>query len=357
MAGVHRGDVRAAGAGRGCALLLAALSLLAELPGGGAKKLTAMERMWNHPNYAFQDYKKPGTEYDSASTPPSSEDTWHKIEDPPLLPGQKLKKKYRATERIKPPHWIRSEDPDHPNMRIYIDERNANTANMEPENTYWKDHDSNFESGDGMDAVRMCELRNSSEASDFFWQQLEGFDVEGYRDHKYEATAERYGLQDINKFDHMIPKLWFEPPSTASEEEVMREFEADAYAPHGKDVQPHDGHPFCVKCEMLLGVGRPELGLAEDWGDARCRFCGFLNLADPKGRLLNEPLVDALELPPADMMLAASRDAITGYMNRVDEINPEDTVEMRRETEQRCEACGHKRAYYWTAQTRSADEG
>jgi hypothetical protein len=80
---------------------------------------------------------------------------------------------YRATHPIKPGHWIRSEDPDHPvsaslpssfleaclrdgllflchdlfvvprqNMRIHVAEKDAHRANLLPENSYWKDHDS-----------------------------------------------------------------------------------------------------------------------------------------------------------------------------------------------------------------------
>ena len=48
----------------------------------------------------------------------------------------------RPTAILKPKHYIRSADPAHPEMRTYIDEDNAMSANLLPENSYWKDHDS-----------------------------------------------------------------------------------------------------------------------------------------------------------------------------------------------------------------------
>lgn len=54
----------------------------------------------------------------------------------------KSKAKYRADGIIMPAHAVRSADPDHPDMKTYIDRESAHTMCLMPENTFWKDHDS-----------------------------------------------------------------------------------------------------------------------------------------------------------------------------------------------------------------------
>ena len=55
----------------------------------------------------------------------------------------------RATKMVRAPYWIRSADPNHPKMRTYVDRRKAHTANLVPENSFWKDHDSQVRSSPG----------------------------------------------------------------------------------------------------------------------------------------------------------------------------------------------------------------
>ena len=74
---------------------------------------------------------------------------------------------------------------------------------------------------------------------------------------------------------------------------------AEEEAAEGRAYVAHEGFPFCEQCGSMLGVARPDLGLLEDAGDARCRTCGFLNLHGPGGRLLNDATVDLLELRPS----------------------------------------------------------
>ena len=53
----------------------------------------------------------------------------------------------------------------------------------------------------------------------------------------------------------------------------------------------------------------------------------------------------------------AQERAAEAYLNTVDEIAAAASVNVRPTTEQRCEECGWKTAYYWSAQVRGADEG
>ncbi len=54
----------------------------------------------------------------------------------------KLPRLFRPTEIRKPCHYIKPMDPAHPNMRTYIEADRALSANLMPENSFWKDHDS-----------------------------------------------------------------------------------------------------------------------------------------------------------------------------------------------------------------------
>jgi hypothetical protein len=56
----------------------------------------------------------------------------------PRIPSRPL----RPTAILKPCHYIRSPDPAHPDMRTYIERDKAMSANLLPENSYFKDHDS-----------------------------------------------------------------------------------------------------------------------------------------------------------------------------------------------------------------------
>ena len=50
--------------------------------------------------------------------------------------------KYKANALVLPQHWIRGDDPGHPGMKMNVDLERAHTANIMPENSLWKDHDS-----------------------------------------------------------------------------------------------------------------------------------------------------------------------------------------------------------------------
>ena len=49
---------------------------------------------------------------------------------------------YRPTEALRPSPYVLSDDPNHPNMRTYYSHGQEHTANLMPENTFFKDHDS-----------------------------------------------------------------------------------------------------------------------------------------------------------------------------------------------------------------------
>eukprot|EP00283_Hemiselmis_rufescens_P008696 CAMPEP_0173424158 /NCGR_PEP_ID=MMETSP1357-20121228/4144_1 /TAXON_ID=77926 /ORGANISM="Hemiselmis rufescens, Strain PCC563" /LENGTH=335 /DNA_ID=CAMNT_0014387333 /DNA_START=146 /DNA_END=1149 /DNA_ORIENTATION=+ len=330
----------------------------------------AMDRLFFRPNPLFTDQEqgKDGDFIrfsDSADSVPSGEpadDPWTRVEQKPVPPGT-TKGRYQATFRIRPPTYVRSEDPNHPDMRIPVDPRYAHTVNLLPENSLWKDHDSEQDEGHPNADVLTALDQNTTEESEAFWKVLEDqkFDVRRWNDDdEYAKRVEEYGLQDMEKVSHLIPKLWFEPLS--SEEEREARVEAALLQPCDDDVIPHTGHPFCVKCQMMLGVERPSLGLAADPGDPRCRFCGFLNAHDGDGRVLNDPEVEAVELEPSPMMRGVRQHETEAWMRPYDpeedgDENPQDTVQRRRQTEQRCDECGHNRAYYHTRQVRSIDEG
>jgi hypothetical protein len=89
----------------------------------------------------------------------------------------------------------------------------------------------------------------------------------------------RFDLEALKPLDPKLQTLnskhWdgrFEPLSS-SEEEEFRE-QASIAPPDPADFVPHQGMPFCSKCNMMLGVARPELNNPADFEDPHCRFCG-----------------------------------------------------------------------------------
>jgi hypothetical protein len=129
---------------------------------------------------------------------------------------------------------------------------------------------------------------------------------------------------------------------------------AEEEAAEGRAYVAHEGFPFCEKCGSMLGVARPDLGLLEDAGDARCRTCGFLNLHGPGGRLLNDAAVDLLELRPSAALweqqakdvdaFQAAVEAIQGKGARVEPLEPQARAPppARRSAPPRC-LCGGRR--------------
>ena len=79
---------------------------------------------------------------------------------------------YRATGVIRPPHFVRGNDPEHPKMRIPVRSRDvAHTVNILPENSEWKDHDSDADEGHpNWPVIRLQEM-NSSEISEDIWDK------------------------------------------------------------------------------------------------------------------------------------------------------------------------------------------
>ena len=80
----------------------------------------------------------------SSSTPSPPPERLH-TKQAALRKGAKLARmrgKYKANAVQLPQHWVRSEDPAHPKMRIPIDLEDAHSMNVMPENSFWKDHDS-----------------------------------------------------------------------------------------------------------------------------------------------------------------------------------------------------------------------
>jgi hypothetical protein len=57
-------------------------------------------------------------------------------------PRARARGKLTADAAERPQHWVRSEDPAHPNMRTSVDLEDAHAVNVMPENSFWKDHDS-----------------------------------------------------------------------------------------------------------------------------------------------------------------------------------------------------------------------
>jgi len=274
---------------------------------------------------------------------------------------------YRATGVIRPPYYVRGEDKDHPGMVIPMESREvAHTVNLMPENKEWKDHDSEGDDGHPNQAVLRLKELDSSELSADIWEKGKAlFDKEPWTDANYNETISKYGLQSFSKFRHLLPKLWFEPLDSDEEELAAKSIIAAEEKERDGHVEPaHEGHPFCVKCGGMLGLERPDLGLLEDLGDPECRTCGFMNLCSNDGRLLNDAEVALTELRPSDTMFKQQAEDVDTYQRVLDAMHAPDgnhevlePQEFRPTTTQRCMACGHKTAYYYTAQVRGMDEG
>ena len=131
----------------------------------------------------------------------------------------------------------------------------------------------------------------------------------------------------------------------------------EAWRVAGGCTVPTMEEPFCMSCESLLGAPVPAQGLDEMAHDPHCRKCGFVNPHGPDGTLLTHARVAVTELEPSKVMADAQERAAEAYLNTVDEIAAAASVNVRPTTEQRCEECGWKTAYYWSAQVRGADEG
>lgn len=54
--------------------------------------------------------------------------------------------KFKANALDLPGHWVRSEDPEHPRMRCPVELKDAHSMNTMPENSFFKDHDSDVRS-------------------------------------------------------------------------------------------------------------------------------------------------------------------------------------------------------------------
>lgn len=50
--------------------------------------------------------------------------------------------------------------------------------------------------------------------------------------------------------------------------------------------------------------------------DARCRFCGYMNMNDGQGNLLNDPEIDMYELPTSHTMMEATRNSMAQYTHK-----------------------------------------
>lgn len=328
--------------------------------GAAAVKMDPMERLFWRPNPIYTNQRgKDGdfVRFSDDSSTSREEEMWSRVEQKPVKPGS-TKGRYQATARTRPMTWVRSGDPDHPNMRIPMEHGQERTANLLPENSYWKDHDSELDGGHPNERVLNFLAMNSSEASDDFWRQMEPFDLDRWRDENYDATIEKYGLKDFKKVQHLVPKMWFEPLSSGDEAEEFRQ--AKEFVRHDpEDDIPHAGNPFCVKCGMTLGVARRDLNLEADPNDPRCRFCGFVNAHDGTGSILNDPEVNMVEFGPGLAVLQAGLRQNEEWFHHLDAKGGEQMQRgpIRKETEMRCESCGYNKCYYWTAQVRSIDEG
>jgi len=244
-------------------------------------------------------------------------------------------------------------------MKTYIRKEKAHTLSLMPENTYWKDHDSENDGVHPNWAVIRQEAMNSSECDRDDWNIIgEQFDLHRWTDENYNKTIEKYGLQDFDRVKSTVPKLWFEPFSSSELEEYAEE---EILEPAREEFIPHYGEPFCQRCESVLGMARPSLRLEHDRFDPRCRHCGFVNVHGPDGRLLCDPEVHVTQIPPSDLMWKLQEEEMDRHIDAVNAMDPEEedarVPDLRLTVEQRCDECGHTEAYYRTAQVRGADEG
>jgi len=180
-----------------------------------------------------------------------------------------------------------------------------------------------------------------------------GFDLRAWTDANYPATIRKYNLQDLDKAKYLCPKMYYEPRGS-SEEEDFAEMLLDQGLSRSK--VPSMNEPFCMECEALLGAPVPSQGLQEMSHDPRCRKCGFMNPHGPDGTLMTHAQVDLVELEPSKLFHDEQALAAQKYFSTLNELE-EGQANLRPTTEQRCEECGWKMAYYWSAQVRGADEG
>lgn len=189
-----------------CALLLLVPSAP---PGAAAIKMSAMDRLFWRPNPGFTDLKGKDGDFvrfeDDYSS--SGMEEWCRVEQKPVAEGTK-KGRYQATRRIYPLPYVKSEDPNHPEMRTHVQPGEEHQMNLEPENTFWKDHDSEDDGGHPNADVLTVLEQNSTEMSNDFWDKIKELDVDRYRGENYNETIEKYGLKDFAKIQHMVPKLW-----------------------------------------------------------------------------------------------------------------------------------------------------
>ena len=84
----------------------------------------------------------------SSSAPSPTPERWHEASAALSVRARRarLRGKYRANALVRPQHWVGSEDPAHPQMRTPVDLEDAHTMNVMPENSFWKDHDSDVSS-------------------------------------------------------------------------------------------------------------------------------------------------------------------------------------------------------------------
>ena len=169
-----------------------------------------------------------------------------------------------------------------------------------------------------------------------------------WSDGNYAATIAKYNLQDLEKAKHLCPKLYFEPRGSSEEEEfadMLLEREA-----RGTQM-PTMEEPFCIECEAMLGGNAAELGLTNVPNDPRCHACGFLNPHGQDGKLMTAAQVDMVELEPSAVWDQLQQDQAEKYLSasNMDELHL-GQANLRPTTEQLCEDCGWKTAYYWSAQ-------
>lgn len=254
-----------------------------------------------------------------------------------------------------PQYWVRGDDPAHPKMRIPVDLEKANTVNVMPENCLWKDHDSDQDEGHPNWTVERLEDLDDEQLSEEMDRTMEeaGYDMRRWSDANYTATIKKYNLQDVENAKYLCPKLYYEPRGSSEEEEFAEMLlEQDT----GRNQVPTTDEPFCMECESLLGAPIPSLGLDELAHDPRCRKCGFLNPHAPDGTLLTHGNVNMVEMEPSKLVLEQQQMIAEKYHAALDSLD-EGQANLRPTTEQRCEECGWKIAYYWSAQVRGADEG
>ena len=168
-----------------------------------------------------------------------------------------------------------------------------------------------------------------------------------WSDSNYAASIAKYNLQSLEKAKHLCPKLYFEPRGSSEEEE----FAAMLLQPAAAACQmPTIDEPFCMQCDNMLGADAGEQGLGGGTNDAPCHACGFLNPHGQDGQLMTHAQVDVVEFEPSPLCDELQQAEADKYLNAdVDELKL-GQGNIRPTTEQTCEECGWKVAYYWSAQ-------